>query len=160
HQISLERRVALKVLPFAAALDGKQLQRFKNEAQAAAGLHHQNIVPVYGVGCERGIHYYAMQLIDGQTLAALIHQSRQPAGLETVVSGQSSVASKESEPLAPTTDNASLATGINSGPAYFRQAARFGQEAAEALEQAHQLGIIHRDVKPANLLVDRRGNIW
>jgi serine/threonine protein kinase len=63
-QISLGRRVALKVLPFAAALDAKQLQRFKNEAQAAAHLHHTNIVPVISVGCERGVHYYAMQYIE------------------------------------------------------------------------------------------------
>jgi WD40 repeat protein/serine/threonine protein kinase len=76
-QLSLGRRVALKVLPFAAALDHRQLQRFKNEAQAAAQLQHQNIVPVYGVGCERGVHYYAMQYIDGQTLAAVIHELRQ-----------------------------------------------------------------------------------
>src|SRR5262249_39279281 len=61
EQLSLGRRVALKVLPFAAALDAKQLARFKNEAQAAAQLHHQHIVPVYGVGSERGVHYYAMQ---------------------------------------------------------------------------------------------------
>jgi hypothetical protein len=64
-QLSLGRRVALKLLPFAAALDAKQLQRFKNEAQAAAHLHHQNIVPVYTVGCERGVHFYAMQFIEG-----------------------------------------------------------------------------------------------
>ena len=64
-QLSLGRRVALKVLPFAATLDVKQLQRFKNEAQSAAHLHHQNIVPVYAVGCERGVHYYAMQFIEG-----------------------------------------------------------------------------------------------
>jgi WD40 repeat protein/serine/threonine protein kinase len=75
-QISLGRRVALKMLPFAAALDAKQLQRFKNEAHAAAQLHHQNIVPVHGVGCERGVHYYAMQFIDGQTLAAVIADLR------------------------------------------------------------------------------------
>src|SRR5262245_59388108 len=81
-QISLGRRVALKVLPFAAALDAKQLQRFKNEAQAAAQLHHQNIVPVYSVGCERGVHYYAMQFIDGQTLAEVIRELRLLAGLE------------------------------------------------------------------------------
>src|SRR5207244_8826198 len=72
EQLSLARRVALKVLPFAAALDAKQLQRFKNEAQAAAHLQHQHIVPVYAVGSERGIHYYAMQFIDGQSLASLI----------------------------------------------------------------------------------------
>ena len=67
EQISLHRKVALKVLPFAAVLDSKHLQRFKNEAHAAAGLHHQNIVPIYSVGCERGVHYYAMQYVEGQT---------------------------------------------------------------------------------------------
>src|SRR5438046_4016166 len=80
--MSLRRRVALKILPFAAALDAKQLQRFKNEATAAAHLHHTNIVPVYAVGCERGVHFYAMQYIEGQTVAALIRELRQLAGLE------------------------------------------------------------------------------
>jgi hypothetical protein len=74
EQVSLARRVALKVLPFAAALDPKQLRRFKNEAQAAAHLQHQSIVPVYYVGCERGVHFYAMQYIEGQTLAAIIQE--------------------------------------------------------------------------------------
>ena len=74
EQVSLNRRVALKVLPFASTLDPRQLQRFKNEAQAAALLHHTNIVPIYAVGCERGVHFYAMQLIEGQSLAVLIRQ--------------------------------------------------------------------------------------
>jgi serine/threonine protein kinase/WD40 repeat protein/Flp pilus assembly protein TadD len=82
-QISLGREVALKVLPFAAALDPRQLQRFKNEAEAAAHLHHTNIVPVYGVGSERGVHYYAMQYIEGQTVAAVIVELRRLAGLDT-----------------------------------------------------------------------------
>ena len=72
----------LKVLPFAAALDPHQLQRFQTEAQAAAQLHHTNIVPVFSVGCERGVHYYAMQFIEGQTLAALIRDLRRLEGLE------------------------------------------------------------------------------
>ena len=70
-QLSLGRHVALKVLPFAAALDSRQLQRFKNEAQAAAHLHHQHIVPVYAVGTDRGVHFYAMQMIEGRNLAAV-----------------------------------------------------------------------------------------
>jgi serine/threonine protein kinase len=82
EQISLGRRVALKVLPFAAALDAKHLQRFKNEAQAAAHLHHTNIVPVHAVGCERGVHFYAMQFIEGSTLAAVIWELRRLAGVE------------------------------------------------------------------------------
>jgi eukaryotic-like serine/threonine-protein kinase len=76
EQISLRRRVALKILPFAAAMDPKQLQRFKNEAQAAGHLHHTNIVPVYFVGCERGVHFYAMQFIEGQSLAQVIADLR------------------------------------------------------------------------------------
>src|SRR5437667_3471434 len=72
EQISLSRRVALKVLPFATALDAKQLARFKKEAQAAAHLHHTHIVPVHAVGADRGVHYYAMQFIEGQTVAAMI----------------------------------------------------------------------------------------
>ena len=64
EQISLGRRVALKVLPFAATMDPRQLQRFQNEARAAASLEHPHIVPVYGVGYERGVHYYAIKRFD------------------------------------------------------------------------------------------------
>jgi len=80
EQLLLRRRVALKVLPFAAALDPRQLQRFKSEAQATALLHHTNIVPVHGVGAERGVHYYAMQFIDGRTLADVISELRRLEG--------------------------------------------------------------------------------
>jgi hypothetical protein len=80
EQVSLGRRVALKVLPFAATMDPKQLHRFQNEARAAAGLHHTNIVPVHAVGCERGVHYYAMQYIDGRSLAEVLDELRRLAG--------------------------------------------------------------------------------
>ncbi|HZL37036.1 MAG TPA: protein kinase, partial [Tepidisphaeraceae bacterium] len=80
-QLSLGRRVALKVLSFAAAMDHRHLQRFHNEAQAAAQLHHSNIVPVYAVGCERSVHFYAMQLIDGQSLAGVIEELRAARGI-------------------------------------------------------------------------------
>src|SRR5262249_7589152 len=78
EQVPLRRRVALKVLPFAALLDPLRLQRFKNEAQAAARLHHPHIVPVYAVGCDRGLHYYAMQFVDGRSAADLIAELRRP----------------------------------------------------------------------------------
>ena len=80
-QLSLGRRVALRCCPSRPPSTPGSSQRFKNEAQAAAHLHHQNIVPVYGVGCERGVHYYAMQFIDGQTLE-LIADLRQESGVE------------------------------------------------------------------------------
>ena len=68
EQVSLGRKVALKVLPFAAMMDRRQLQRFQNEARAAASLKHPNIVQVYAVGCERAVHFYAMELVRGETL--------------------------------------------------------------------------------------------
>lgn len=75
-QLSLRRSVALKILPFAAVLDEQQVARFRNEAQAAASLHHPHIVPVFAVGCERGVHYYSMQLIDGRTLDQVFAELR------------------------------------------------------------------------------------
>jgi eukaryotic-like serine/threonine-protein kinase len=77
EQISLGRRVAVKVLPFAAVLDSRQIARFKHEAQAAAQLNHPNIVSVFAVGVERGVHFYAMQLIDGQPLDRALAELRE-----------------------------------------------------------------------------------
>ncbi len=82
EQISLNRRVALKVLPFATAADPRQLQRFQLEAQAAACLHHTHIVPVHAVGSERGVPFYAMQYIEGHSLAELIAELRRLEGLD------------------------------------------------------------------------------
>src|SRR5208337_625685 len=83
QQISLGRRVALKVLPFAAVLDSRQVARFKHEAQAAAQLNHPNIVSVFAVGVERGVHYYAMQLIDGQPLDRALTELRETSSPST-----------------------------------------------------------------------------
>src|SRR5262245_1314207 len=71
EQVSLGRRVAVKVLPYASTLDPRSLQRFQNEARAVAGLRHAHIVPIFAVGCEDGVHFYAMQFVAGRTLAAL-----------------------------------------------------------------------------------------
>ena len=80
EQVSLGRHVALKVLPFAAAIDPKQRQRFQIEAQAAAQLHHPHIVPIFSVGCDHEIHYYAMQFVEGRSLSAMLHELRHEQG--------------------------------------------------------------------------------
>jgi eukaryotic-like serine/threonine-protein kinase len=74
EQISLGRRVALKVLPSHAVDDRKTLERFRREAKAAARLHHTNIVPVFEVGRDRDVSFYAMQLIQGQGLEQVIDE--------------------------------------------------------------------------------------
>ena len=76
EQISLGRHVALKVLPQQMLPDRRQRQRFEREARSAARLHHTNIVPVFGVGEEGGLHYYVMQYIQGQGLDAVLDELR------------------------------------------------------------------------------------
>jgi serine/threonine protein kinase len=188
-QISLGRRVALKVLPHSAAIDPKQRQRFQIEAQAAAQLQHPHIVPVFGVGCDSGIHYYAMQFIDGQSLSSIIRDLRSgdgklPAWAEPPASGESNRNGPASptpagagKQRADTVPDADVTLDLNpqngtprSRPTldgnmrrdrdFCRTVARLGTEAADALEHAHGLGVLHRDIKPANLLIDRVGSVW
>src|SRR5262249_5708043 len=155
EQISLGRRGALKVLPLTTTLDPRQLQRFKNEALAAAHLEHPHIVDVYGVGCERGVHYYALRLIDGHTLAGVIAQlrqfQRQEAGWPDPVSEAKTSSAGPADQAAETQPEARVPPATKKScfnRAYFRTIAALGAQVAEALDHAHQQGIIHRDIKP------------
>jgi eukaryotic-like serine/threonine-protein kinase len=180
QQVSLGRRVALKVLSGTAALDPMKLQRFRVETQAVAQLNHPHIVPIFAVGSERGTHFYAMQFIDGPTLAEVIHQ-QQRFGQRASGAVDEAPTSSVTMPIAPKpvaaadarlTSGASALTEFSpsgfggSGSSSFRSRgafralARLAIQAAEALAHAHAMGILHRDIKPSNLLVDGRGNLW
>lgn len=177
EQISLGRRVALKVLPFAAVLNEKQLQRFKNEAQAAATLDHPNIVKVFAVGSEWEVHYYAMQYIDGWTLAQEIStrksektrdhekdRQRQTIPEDAIPCGKrsalcSTVTRTETE-TAQTPSTSCAERRRHASVDLFRQTAELGIQAARGLEHAHQMGVIHRDIKPSNLMMDAQGHLW
>ena len=139
EQITLQRKVAVKILPLASAFDARMQQRFQQEAQAAAQLHHAHIVPVFTVGCQDGVHFYAMQLIEGQSLAMMIEQNR------TVESAKTRDANAPPE---------------HQQASWLQTVVRFGIDVAEAVSYAHEHGVIHRDIKPANLLIDAHEEVF
>ena len=107
----LGRMVALKVLPWQFVVDGDRLTRFQREARALSALNHPNLVTIYEVGEDKGLHFIAMELVEGKTLSSL----------------RDKLSLKELLPITA--------------------------QVAEALGAAHQSGIIHRDVKPDNVMV-------
>lgn len=150
-QVTLGRRVALKVLPFAAVLNQDQLARFTLEAQAAARLHHPHIVPVYSVGCDRGVHYYSMQFVDGQSLDAMIEELRRSARGDCIAKAPATASdTAKCFPTAHSTRDRE----------FFLSVAKLGAQVADALQHAHDGGIVHRDIKPSNILIDRAGEPW
>jgi WD40 repeat protein/serine/threonine protein kinase len=195
EQLSLGRRVALKVLPQRAALADRSLARFRREARAAARLHHTNIVPVFEVGEDGEVAFYAMQLIQGRGLDAVIDDLRrlrrdpptrqdgessperfvrslvtgrfrtENLGVSPPPPGQPGPSDADTSST-PSSDSAVLpgrsgsSDGGSGSRQYYRSIAHLGVQAAEALAYAHARGVLHRDVKPSNLILDSAGVVW
>ncbi len=118
RQTSLDRIVALKVLPPEFGADETSAERFEREALSMARLSHPNIVDVIEVGEQDGIRYFAMQYIDGESLEDLIRRE---------------------------------------GALTPERAANIASQIAEAIHHAHEQGVIHRDIKPGNILLASNG---
>ena len=118
RQVSLNRKVALKMILAGQLAHETDVKRFYTEAEAAANLDHPGIVPIFEVGQHEGQHYFSMGFVEGQ----------------------------------------SLSQRLNEGPLAAREAAALMVAVAEAIDYAHQCGVIHRDLKPGNILLDQKGN--
>lgn len=184
------KRVAVKILPHSFGDDQRAIQRFQNEAWAAAQFQHRNIIPVYQVGEDQGTHFYAMQYVDGGDLEDLIASLRTAA-----TSGshfhQGDDVSANAQPDAETQAEGSLKdtsapristrksgwskgntlasqallkkvakNGCTSIPQFIDSFVNMAIQVADALHYAHELGIVHRDIKPSNLLLDLEGDVW
>ena len=158
QQQSLDRRVAIKVLPD-NVLDAESLDNFLREAQLAAKLHHTNIVPIYGVGSQDGFNFYVMQLIHGISLENYILQSADTGrDFPSQLTQQPGAAQAEPTEAEPTTKPEFRRRQNKKFTA--REVAQIGCQVADALQYAHDQGTLHRDIKPANLLLDREKNVW
>ena len=176
-QRSLQRIVAVKVLTAPIGLTPTSVQRFQREAQAAGKLHHTNIVPIYAQSEHEGIYYYAMELVHGRSVHQIIAQARgeqDASGLgntETLVvagsgdaggqdgSGRGSSAQAASQAGADRSTVVQSRTPSQSTVDHFDSIARLTATVAEALEYAHQAGVIHRDIKPHNLILGDDGRL-
>ncbi len=171
RQLSLNRCVALKVLPPHLRYSENAQTRFQREVEAAARLGHPNIVAVYTMGEDNGTIYYAMELIDGPALSEVIESlKRHPLPeLQTCMANmvptsqlQASTRSRAGDvtvvperPVAQKVDLELLCRGKD----YFDAIATVIANVADGLQYAHDMKVIHRDVKPSNLLLSADGEI-
>lgn len=142
-QLSTRRRVAVKILMGGPVASRAQLRRFEREIDLIAGFQHPHIVRLYDRGVTaQGLPYYVMELIDGCSLDEYLGL-HPPGGAELAVKATGGVAHRAlpaSPVLPPVKDALSLLA-----------------EVCEAVAYAHERGVVHRDLKPGNILVDQAG---
>ena len=183
---SLHSHVALKVMHPHYRNRLNYIRRFQTEARSAARLHHTNIVSVFDYGVQDGVCYYAMRYIAGHSLDKILSDLRQlrqenarpGSAVSSTLTSLSRVSCGVAEPAVPigaeaaseaesdadaALDSLHDSTGSLAGKTvegYYREVARLGAQIADALAYAHKRGVVHRDIKPPNLILDTLGNLW
>ena len=141
------RRVALKVLRLQSAVDEAARRRFREEGEALAKVEHPGVVPVYATGDHEGVPWIAMKFVEGKSLAEVLEALRGHAGAVTLLDWNRAASSGGDRPEAESRQpHASRVAGI-------------AAEAARALQACHEAGVVHRDVKPGNLMLDEDGRV-
>ncbi len=166
RQGTLGLPVAVKLLPWRISLVPERWERFAREAQAVARLQHPHIVPIHRFGRQGEFGYYVMQYVSGIDLNRLIERIRSHGYvfLPEEIGGDAETLERKS------TGPAGRGRRDRSGeerawPRSFHRRsweafALIGFQVADALQHAHDHGLLHNDVKPANLIIDRRGHVW
>lgn len=181
RQLSLQRTVAVKVLDRQVSSSQTAIVRFQREAQAAAKLRHPHIVPIFALGEEEGVNYYAMELISGSGLNAIIAENRERQEADTATIDLAETVplpraddreepGEDSSTSPPAPSGSAVASGstvmlppsskVETSAEFFHTVAEHMAAVADALDYAHTHGVIHRDIKPHNLLLDNENHMW
>ncbi len=172
YESSLDRRVALKILPPGLTMSEKSLSRFQQEAKIVGKLKHPNIVQVYATGIEDGTPFIAMEYVGGEPLDQILNRKQQGSLFpkdqtqavndtdETVVQPQEALETAIIPELPAQDTQDETWSPIPSSPkdmdlGYCIKMAKLFQEVAEGLAHAHSRDIIHRDLKPSNLILEK-----